>query len=327
MSDTAALAHQTGFKVTINAQEVDAGKITRLETCAALNQPSWANITFHDPGDPSGAASLADQYEIGKPVKLTAQVRDETEQVLFDGEITGLEYEVESGTTFFTVTAHDKLHRLFHANTFKAGKDMKHSDAMSAALQGADMSVTVDATDDTFEYLPQTWATDGDLVVALAAANGMVVQTHDGGVKVAKPDFDASEVATLLYGQDVLRFRASQTARNAADKVTVRGWNVKDKEVVVASSPTIETKGIPSASDPSKALSSAMDTSANVVGGAAYIQTDSVATAAAKAMADIIGDAGGAAEGLVLGRPEMRPGVAVKVEGMPAKFCGKYYLS
>lgn len=301
-----------------------ATALTRVEVVQRLNAPASATLTFHDTAIES--ESVLDNASLRVGTALTIGFKAEegasaTES--FKGKIASIDFEVEAGTSYVTVRAHDGLQSLYHGTSLKTRKDVKYSDAVSQLASSAGLTADVEATTGVWRYLPQAWQSDGDFLASLASEIGFVFYARDGKLHFEKPKWSTDGGATVTYGESLLRFRTTQSTESAVKKVTVRAWDPTKKKSIAGIEPSVKANGVQLEKDPA----SLYEGSRELTVSALTVPDQAAARALATALADRIGDTTCSADGLASGDPKILPGVTLKVEGVPKVVAGKYYVS
>lgn len=326
MSDTSIQVVNT-FEISIGTGSLPdklQAALTMVEVEQRLNAPSSATLSFHDTAIEGESVMDDAALALGTALKVSAaSTSSNRPEPLFEGEITSVDFEVEGGASYVTVTAHSKLHHLYHGTNFDTKLATTYSDIVSALARQADLSPQVDATSEQFKHVPQAWISNAELLEALAAEIGYVFYSWDATLHFKKPTWSAASGVTVTHGDDLLRFRSSSSTAPAAKKVEVRSWDPMQKKEIIGKADTVSANGVKLAADPAKAY----DKDATYVTHVPHVPTPAAAGALAKALADRIGDAASHAEGLCRGNPKIVPGKTIKVDKVPNPVKGDYYVT
>ncbi|MFT4295581.1 MAG: VgrG-related protein [Micropruina sp.] len=273
---------------------------------------------------------------VGSPAKVSVQVADDAQPaVLIQGEVTALEAEFDQTGTFTVIRGYDQLHRFFRGRVTASYLQATASDIATAIAQRAGLRIgEVAATSTVYDHYGQTGQTDWEVLSALARANNLEVSVRDGVFGFTRP-VDASaapaaggtaqnEPLVLTPGKDLLRFRAILTSSGQVDTVEVRGWDVATKQALKASKPAA-TQRIELPVTPAQ-LAQAFGGPAHVASDVPY-RTQAEVDEAVRVLADELASSFAEFEGTARGRPELRAGAAISIDGLGTPFDGKYTIT
>ena len=134
-------------------------------------------------------------------------------------------------------------------------KTWEHTSASDVAIEVA-TSVgleigTVETTTEAKPFISQGNVTHWQLLKGLACEVGYEVGVFNGKLTSTRPrnrprapregDLSSEEARKLVFGQNLLRFRAMVTSGDQVSKVTVRGWDMKQKQEVFHTVPAETT--------------------------------------------------------------------------------------
>lgn len=266
-------------------------------------------------------------FREGNPVEIEMGYRDQT-QVIFSGEITGLEPEfMEAKPPRLTVRGYDRRHRLMRQRKTRSFTNVRDSDIASQLAGGAGLTPEVEDSKVMLPYVLQHNQTDLEFLLSRAARIHFEVTVNGGKLIFRKRKIKDSEVLTLRREIELLEFRPRMTTLNQVQEFIVRGWNPKEKKEIVARA---------AAGDEPKVMGGTASGPANV--GRVFGQTGSTSVAmpvqsqedadqiakqrfSEMALAHVRGD------GVCIGDPRIRAGTVVKIEGLGKRFSGPYYLT
>ncbi|HLK27335.1 MAG TPA: type VI secretion system tip protein VgrG [Puia sp.] len=120
-----------------------------------------------------------------------------------------------------------------HNRYFENLKDSELFDDLIGYYQ-SDISSDVQETTLTHKQIVQHHISDWDFMLLRAEANGMLVNTDDGKIVIAKPDTSANPALTLEFGSTVLEFEAEMDSRNQWKNVVAQSWNYSDQDLYKA---------------------------------------------------------------------------------------------
>lgn len=266
-----------------------------------------------------------DLFKEGNGVEIDMGYRDNME-TLFKGEITGLEPEFpnEEPPTL-TVRGYDRRHRLMGKRKTRTFLNMKDSAIASQIAGDWGLTPEVEDTRVTFEYVLQNNRTDFEFLQERARRIGYELVVSDRALHFHARQNEGSAAVSLNREVELLDFSARLTAVGQVEEVFVQGWNPKDKKEVVARSGTGDERRMGgAASGPAMVR--------QVFGGTGGTTAD--LPVLSQAEADQL--AGGSfnemalhyieGHGVCIGRPDLRAGKLLEIEGLGQRFSGKYYV-
>lgn len=242
---------------------------------------------------------------------------------VFVGAVTALELDLGADEDpQVRIRGYDLRVKLARARKTVLYRDLTDSDIVSRIAQDASLAVKVATTSAVHPALLQAEQTDLEFLDQRAAALGFDVLAHTGTLVVGPPAFDAQPVATL-DAADLLDFRGTIASHDLHDALSLRAWDVAQKQVRVGEAAALELRGL--VSGPARAR--------RAFGAAAAVRSDagssdSQADLEARASADMLRAALDhcAAEALVVGDPALAAGACVDLKGLGARFSGPYYI-
>ncbi|GHC44379.1 VgrG-related protein [Streptomyces cinnamoneus] len=303
---------------------------------SATNLPSTAYVRFRDPQHRLLAAA---RIKVGCALTVSvAAARHRTRTVVFDGEVTALETEVDADGSFTAVHAADRGHRLMRGRRVAAYVDSTVAEvAARAAARHGLRTGRVEADGTRVPHLAQPNLTDWELLAHLADQQGLHL-TAEGAVlemrrlppATAAPGTGADRSPYVLqYGVNLLSLRAAVSSTRQVGEVEVRGWDAVAKAPVVGKAPATGSNRLRLGTTPGE-LAAAFGGQSGpgllLVSGRPYTTARQV-QAAARALADETAAGTGELEATVAGTPQLRAGVAVSVNGTGAPFSGQYVLT
>jgi uncharacterized protein involved in type VI secretion and phage assembly len=252
-----------------------------------------------------------------------------------NGEVTAVEVELSGGATYTLVRGYDQSHRLCRGRSTFSYVNMTYSDVASKVASRAGLDPgKIDSTAPTHPHITQANESDSDFLNRLAREVGFEVTVRDGMLNFAAPesasgappagDLRTDDPLRLLVGDALLDLRGIVTAAEQVSSVEVRGWDQRSKRAIVASSdPETDTvKNGSTTADVSRAFGSS-----TIVANAVPVDSDREASLAAKALAERVAASHTELEGVSLGNPRLRAGVAVQIGLVGEPFDGAYVLT
>ncbi len=313
--------HSGRPKVRIDGQEIPEALDSLLEVLIIddhLQLPDQLSIIWRDPGRDvfeKARAKIGSAVEVG----VVATGRGSSDgDVLFKGEITGLEGDYGIGGQRVTLRAYDLSHRLHRGKRTDSYPNAKDSDIARRLAGEAGLQIgTVQATTVVHQHVSQINLTDWEFLKARAREIGYEVGVNDGKfnfkqaqVNQGAPgtgDLDATGALQLAFNADLMEFRPRVSAVAQVSEVVARGWDYKQKREVVG-------RKTPGACNSAPALPDTPEAVAGKFPRAVWSVTDRVlmsqteAEAAAAGTAHQITAALGEADGTARGNARSAPG-------------------
>lgn len=215
----------------LSPQDISALLDCRLDM--GLNRPGQAVLRFIDE-----EYELLDSatFDVGKEITVGFSTSSDDVKACFDGEITSV--GVESGPrdeAVFTVTAHDRAHRLGRNSAVTVYAQQKYSDVVRTIAAVGGLHVSVEATSIVFPYLLQT-TNAAAMMSEISARTGMAWWVEGKKLVMKKPVVSPSTVATVTRGFNVIKLRAMSSASSVSDSVVIRSWDSTNKQSIIGTS-------------------------------------------------------------------------------------------
>ena len=328
MSTTTASGRVIEVEGSALAEAVDA-QIESALVVDRLAMPDMFVVVFRDPTrDILSHARL----EIGKSVKIsTMGVNADTPEALITGEVTSIEAEYDSLGARAVVRGYDRSHRLAAGRKTATYQNTKYSDIAQQIAAAAGLQADTDTSDGTLDHVFQVNQSDLDFLYAMAREIGFDCRVDDRTLIFKKPVESSSAPAAggaqatdLIWGENLLEFRARMSAVAQVAKVEVRGWDPDAKDKIVGSADATATNA---------QLSVTPSDLAGKVGGQTLVVTDRPvstqqgADQLAGACAQQVGSAAFEATAVAIGSAALKAGTAVTVSGIDPALVGKWVIS
>lgn len=304
--------------IKVNGQampEAALGMLVSLRVRRGLRIPGRAELTFDDPGLEVSSGST---FALGTEVKVT--MNDDT--VLFSGEVTGVDLELDRGIPSFTATVDDLSYRLTLGRKIRTFTQVTISNVVQKMAQEHGLQAMVDATTQQFEHLTQA-DSDAGFLSELADRLGYDWWVEDRKLYFKKV-VESAPVVELRQGETLVQFGVRATALHNGE-ITTAGWEPARKQAVQGKS--ARTSALPTATLVQTFLNPAALKSVSKV-KAATGNPGQQAEADALAAAERAGEQQGSvhARGTCRAEPKIVPGCAVSViEAGPAT--GTYFVT
>lgn len=312
------------------------GLLTHAFVDDSRNLPDLFVLRFRDPGH---VVLRKAGFRIGAAVELKVQTSDPgAPRPLTGGEVTAVGVELDAAGTFTEVRGYDLAHRLFRGGRVASYPNMTVADVVRKVAQRA--RIPVGRVDDVRGFgrphtqLSQDGTSDWEFLSRLAALVGAQVAVVAGRLEFRLPEEPTSAPAAnaraassplvLEMHRTLLSLRASVTAAEQVPEVRVRGWDVENKEEVLATRPSSAVGTDLPGVDP---VELAREFAAPPFLASGAHRTRAEADAAATALATRLGGACTELAGVARGNPGLRAGVAVALTNVGEPFSGKYTLT
>ena len=318
-----------GVVVKVDGAElppVFADKLMEIRVEQTLNLPDALRIRFADDMEMKNIDSK--HFDFGKTIEVQMEAPDRNSFVtVFQGEIVSMEAEFEEEGVYLNVRAYGKGHRL--NRTKKNETFLNQSYATVAQKVGGQFGLKVETDPESTvrEFIQQSNETAWELLVRLADEVGFVVTEREGTIHFRKAENPLQGgTKPLKWGEELVAFRPRMTGIQQVEKVTVQGWDPKSKSSVVGVATTGDIKlaseiGIPR----SKVIATFGESDVQV--GDRLVATQREAKSVALSTLQRKANAYLEATGKAIGRPDLKVGDWVDIDGVGTKFKGKYLLS
>lgn len=326
--EIASPAIKLGGAAMPDALEAD---LVRVVVDHDVRLPAMFSLTFRDPHGSDGTRIL-DQLGVSLGQDATVSVAQSAATTqLITGEVTSLEVEIEATGTYVVVRGYDKAHRLHRGRKARSWTQQKDADIVTEIAEEAGLKASVDSSGSPHPYMVQPGISNWDFLVARATEIGYDLRAADGELHFKKPEAAKSGPSAgtlaqaltkgqIVYGDNLLSFRARVSAVDQVSSVEIRSWDPKTKKAIVGTA----TGGTTTTSVGLDPASSGEDTFSRTD---RYFAAADSATTAATALAQRIGSTSAEAEGTIDGDPSLKAGDTVTVSGVGTPFDGKYVLA
>ncbi len=338
-----------------------APNLVRTVVDTSLRRPSMFELTFLDTG-----GNILDMSGIDIGMELTISVPTPLSSVdLIVGEVTSIEGDFDHNVHYTIVRGYEHAHRLQRARRSRTFLDSTDGDIARKVAQDAGLTVgDVQDPGVTHRYVAQVAQTDWEFLKGRADEIGFDVRVVDGkftfkpapGLSAGGGLGALADAASSLLGDNTLSFgnnlrwlRPRVTSSGLSAEAEVRVWDPEGVAVVSGRSdvktksadlddtpaalaeahgglipglPAITIPGLPSFGSGSNNAYSIVD---RPLGWGSVAQ--SAADAMAKGIAEHAASTFAEAEGGALAAPGVVAGAKVKIENVPKRFEGDWYVT
>ena len=319
------------FRIRINGEDLplaakaDVVSIGVLEDVGAMSMfnftlPCWDNAEMK----PKWIDE--DLFKEGNMVEIEMGYRDRLEEI-FRGEITGLEPDFpKEAPPMLTVRGYDRRHRLMGKYKTRAFLNMKDSDIAGQIASDYSLSLDVEDTRVMIGYVLQHNQTDFQFLSERAQRIGFEMVVKDQTLYFRARQNKGSSAVILDREVELLDFSARLTTIGQVEEVFVKGWNPKDKVQVVGRSGIGDERQMGgTASGPVGVREAFPGSGFTTVNLPMLSQAEADALARARFMELALCHVEG--QGLCIGRPDLRAGRVVEIQGLGRRFSGTYYVT
>jgi phage protein D len=266
-------------------------------------------------------------FTLGNEVEISLGYLDKLGKVLL-AEITSLEPTFNMGQTpMLVVRGYDHRHRLMRDRKTRSFSKMKDSAIAGQVARDAGLRAQVKDSKVALAYVAQSNQTDLEFLRARARRIGYEVYVKDKVLYFQPPQNAGRATVTLTLEDDITEFTPRLSAMAQVGEVAVRGWDVKQKKEIVGKAGVGQESGAMGgkASGP-KATNRALGKAASATVSQpieSKAEADQMALGQFNAMAlgYIQGDL------VCYGRPQLRAGIVVDIQGAGTTFSGPYYVT
>jgi phage protein D len=302
----------------------DVQSVTVLEDLDAL---SMFAIVLYNWDDERQQVSWSDspRLAVGGQVDVAMGYVDDLHPVM-TAEITSLEATFTTDEPpMLTVRGYDYRHRLFRGRKTRTFSNVKNSQIAAQIARDAGLAVRANDTRTVLPHVFQCNQSDWGFLQERAGLSGFQACVRGKTLYFEPAQHTSSPEVTLSLGQDITEFTPRMSAVGQLDEVTVRGWDMKKKVAIVGTARAGGPQMGGRASGSAAASRAFRRASAARLG----LPVGSTAEADAAASGAFVDMALSYVQGDIVcaGRPQLRAGAVVAVEGAGRTFSGRYYVT
>jgi phage protein D len=211
----------------VDGEEIDSAyQVISIDTWSSVNKVPRAQIVLFDGSAAEGDFPISNlsTFLPGARVEIAAGYDDETETI-FSGVVVKQGIEITGGAgSRLSVDLADPAIKMTLARKNAAFEDVTDSDLIGKLCGASGVQKDVEATTTKHERIVQFHATDWDLMLTRAEANGLVVTTSAGKVTVKPPDTAQAAVLRVEYGDSILDLQAELDAVDQVSSSAVKSY-------------------------------------------------------------------------------------------------------
>ena len=314
--------------VKANGSPIAAGMLDDLIEAvidSSVHLPDMATLTF---ANADFRWSNADALELGAELRVELGGNDLRREV-FVGEITAMELSSDIvGVAYLKVHAYDRAYRLHRGRKTRVFKRMSDSDIARQIARELRLSAEVDNTRPVHDYVLQDNRTDWDFLLERAQRNGLELQVQEQALVMKPPPSTPAEPVDLVYGDNLISFRAQLSASEQVGEVEVRDWDpIAKREIVGLASRGESTTNVRERSSGGELAQRSFNDNPRLVITREHVENQAQAEALAQAALNELEEVFITAEGEAIGNPRLRLGSEINVANAGDRFSGRYHVT
>ena len=321
-----------GFKIAINGSEIDpvaAHSILSLKVEQELNKTNAFSFEIQDEFRAGKFTWLeADIFRVANPVSIAVGYTNNLVEVL-EGKIKNINASFHTGCLpTFTVEGSDNAYDFLTApGDTEVFQEKRDSDIVKKIVEKVPgLTAEVDPTDPvTAVKTKQGGKSYLEFLRRIADENHYEFFLA-GRRLYFKKDKHKDSVATLSWGEDLIRFEPQLNTSSAVTEVIVRGWDSARKK-------QIEGRATAGAEDThEKGKRTASQIAKQSFGDVVEVITDHPVRSVDEAKQIALSKLNRVSNKLIqatvdtIGIPELTPGTCIDIDGFGRLFSGKYYI-
>lgn len=314
------------FKVLIDGKELSKiHQVKDILISKEVNRIPTAKIVLLDGDVAKSEFELSNEKLLipGKKIEITAGYNSD-EETVFKGIIIKHNIRIRSNSSQLIVECKDETVKMTIGRKSKYYYDSADSDIFEEIIKSYKLKSEVETSNFTHAEMIQYNVSDWDFMVSRAQANGLLCFVEEGKVIISKPDLKGEEVASVIYGTNLLEFDAEIDARDQVKKVSSYGWDYSNQEMleVEGKDPNISLNGNLSSSD----LSDTIDLENLQLKHGGSMSTEELQSwADAKFTFQQLAKVRGRVR--FQGIAGVKPNTIIKLEGVGDRYNGKAYIT
>jgi len=202
---------------------------------------------------------------------------------------------------------------------------IKDSAIAAQVAREAGLRAQVKDTNVNPAFVAQSNQTDWEFLRQRAGLLGFEVYVKEKTLYFQPPGYTAQPSARLSLGEDITEFTPRLSSLGQETQVTVRSWDVKQKQAITGSAGIGQEPAMGGRSGPAAARRAYGHASTSIVNQQARSKAEADQIALGRfnelALAYVRGTVAGS------GRPQVRAGVVVHIDGAGQAFSGPYYVT
>ncbi|SDT12819.1 Rhs element Vgr protein [Mucilaginibacter mallensis] len=171
--------------------------------------------------------SDGDFFDLGKEVEVSLgySTGSENGRTAFKGIVMKQALRQTAEGCVLSVELSDKVIRMTSTRNSNVFSDLTDGELISKLIESDGLNALVDATETVHTQIVQYQATNWDMMLTRAEANGLLVITDNGAISVTKPDFTKAAVMEFEVGISLLDFEIELDAGSQYTGFKSSIWN------------------------------------------------------------------------------------------------------
>lgn len=291
-----------------------------------INLPALFSIQMNMVNSQGGQWRGIDLSALKPGDKIKISLGLDQPEVLISGEITSLDANFGEHS-ILDIRGYDMLHRLRMGTRNKVFLKKKDSDIAAEIAKEHGLTPTVDDTKTVYPYIFQNNQSNYEFLLERAASLDYELYADDKKLYFTKSrSVKSPEIKDLTFKMDFERVDLELRTLTRGSKVTVKGWDVKEKKEVEAVAKTGDETTKMGGKEAGFALTSkAVEETPILIPAENLIDMNEAKAMAAAAynsrLREFI-----SGEGMCWGNPQLKAGKTVKLLGLGDRFSGTYYI-
>ena len=298
------------FKIEVDGSPLSPAVASALLEASVedeINLPDAFELVFRDP---LRTVIDAGRFAIGKALKISVVSEAAAGGTLiFDGEITALEAEIDRDRSTTIVRGLDPAHRLQRGTNTETHLDVTYGDIVGKVAQRRGLQQGDGGTNTVVHEAVVQWnQTDWEFLSTLAAEIGHEIVVAERKLHLREPGESSAgppagrlsgpdDPRKLVAGANLLRLRATVSGAEQVEEVEVRGWDYKSKEAVTGTAKASDTARSASAGTGAATLAEALG-GGTLVKSDLPVESNETAQDAADSLIEQLGSAAAELEGV-----------------------------
>ncbi len=304
----------------------------------SLHLPDMFTLRIHD-SDLRWIDS--DLLTVGAEVEIRASApgqgaRSGGSGQLIVGEITALAPTFNrTGEPILTVQGYDRSHRLHRGKKSRSFRRVTDSEIAQQIAREAKLWARVDPTPVVHEYVFQDNQTDLAFLQTRAQNIGYEMYVKEQTLHFVRRETERAEGPQLVWGENLRDFRPRLSTMRQVDEVIVRSWDPQRKQEIVSRVNAADAGARQGRIAPAVGVSESGGELARRAFGVPSqmvvvnhpVANVDEANALAQALYDEISGDFIKAQGVCFGDPRIQAGSVVAIQGVGARFSGRYFVT
>jgi Rhs element Vgr protein len=231
---------QVTFTIKTDGKTIpDTIGVVSIQTWIGANKVPTAEVVVFDGSAAQGNFEVSDAktFVPGAKIEILLGYAGGSEVSVFKGVVVAQAIDIASDTgSTLRVTSYDDALTMTLARRNSIYTNTTDSEFIGKLISQNGLAKSVASTTPKLLEIVQYYATDWDMIVLRAEANGLLVFVEGGKVTVAPPDTSASPGLTVTYGDSLLELHADMDASTQFETSAIQSasWDAATQKVIDA---------------------------------------------------------------------------------------------